>query len=285
MAESSFLKKLSETTVLLGDGAMGTELQRLGQTGCPEACNVLCPGIVRDIYRSYLDAGSDIIETNTNGGNRLRLGLHGFANHLWKFNLRGVELARQVCPKGKFVGGSIGPIGGLIEPFGEISRQNASDIFAEQAEVLAECGVDVIFVETMTFLDEAEIAVSAVKRKTGLPVVASLAFEMKNAEPRTAWGNSVAEAVSRLTACGADVLGANCGCDLAQMVVIAEQFRASTTKPIIIQPEAGLWPWTPELIKPHVERLLRLVNILGGCCGVGPEHIRMMNELKQKLKL
>lgn len=287
----SFLEKLNSGAILLGDGGMGTELQKRGMpTGvCPEEYNVTHPEIVQGIYRDYYNAGSNIVETNTFGANRARLTLHNFETRVAEFCRASAQLAREVCPAEKFVAGSMGPTGDLIEPLGPRTAKDAFDIFAEQALALAEGGVDVVFIETMMAAEEAEIAIRAVKEKTNLPVVATMTFELGKAGLRTMWGVDVASAVRRLTAAGADVIGANCGRGFDDMIAIVQEMRPLTDKPIIAQSNAGIPDWvdgvsvykeTPALILPKAEKLLQLgVNILGGCCGTGPEHIRGMRTL------
>lgn len=287
----SFLEKLNAGSILLADGAMGTELQKRGMpTGvCPEEYNVTHPETVQSIYRDYYNAGADLVETNTFGANRARLTLHNFEHRVAEFCRAGAQLARAVCPAGKFVAGSMGPTGDLIEPLGPRTEPETFDIFAEQALALAVGGVEVIFVETMMAAEEAEIAVRAVKAKTNLPVVATMTFEMGKAGLRTMWGVDVASAVRRLSDAGADVIGANCGRGFDEMIAIIQEMRPLTNKPLIAQANAGIPDWvegisvykeTPELILPKAERLLQLgVNILGGCCGTGPEHIRAMRKL------
>jgi len=287
----SFLEKLNSGVVLLSDGGMGTELQKRGMPTrmCPEELSVSRPDIVQGIYRDYFEAGSDIVETNTFGGNRSRLALHSMADRVAEFCEESANLARSVCPAGKFVAGSMGPTGDLLEPFGERRVQDAYEIFAEQAAALAQGGVDVLFVETMMAVEEAEVAVRAAKEKTGLPVVATMTFELSKAGMRTTWGVDIPAAVERLTHAGADVLGANCGRGFDDMIEVIKEMRPLTTKPLIAQANAGMPEWidgvavytqTPESLEPKAERLLQLgVNILGGCCGTGPEHIRMMRGL------
>jgi 5-methyltetrahydrofolate--homocysteine methyltransferase len=285
------LKTLQSGTILLCDGAMGTELQKRGMpTGvCPEEYNVSHPDLVQGIYADYYKAGSDIVETNTFGGNRSRLALHNFEDRATEFCKKSAELAKEVCPEGKFVAGSMGPTGDIIEPLGSLPVQQAYDFFAEQAEALTEGGVDVIFVETMMAAEEAEIAIKAAKEKTNLPVVSTMTFELGKSGLRTMWGVDVPTAVQRLTDAGADIIGANCGKGFEEMIQIVKEMRPLTTKPIIAQSNAGIpdsvdgksvYKETPEIIKPKAEALLRQgVNILGGCCGTGPEHIAMMRKL------
>ncbi|MEE9166035.1 MAG: homocysteine S-methyltransferase family protein [Candidatus Neomarinimicrobiota bacterium] len=287
----SLLEKAKSGVTLLGDGAMGTELQNRGLPagGCPEEYNVSHPEIIQAIYHDYFDAGSEIVETNTFGGNRSRLALHNFEERVAEFCKRSAQLAREVCPEGRFVAGSMGPTGDILEPLGPRTLTDALEMFSEQAEALAEGGVDVIFVETMMAAEEAEIAVRAAKKTTQLPVVATMTFEMGKAGLRTMWGVDVETAVNRLTAAGADIVGSNCGTGFDDMIAIVEEMVSVTTFPIIAQPNAGIPQWedgvsvyreTPEIIKPKAEKLLDLgVAILGGCCGTNPDHIRMMRQL------
>lgn len=288
----SFLGKLNSGAILLGDGAMGTELQKRGMpTGvCPEEYNVTHPEIVQGIYQDYYNAGSDLVETNTFGANRARLALHEFESRVAEFCRASAQLARGVCPAGKFVAGSIGPTGDLIAPLGPRTEAEIFDIFAEQAVALAAGGgVDVIFVETMMAAEEAELAVRAVKAQTTLPVVATMTFELGKAGLRTMWGVDVPSAVRRLSDAGADVIGANCGRGFDEMIAIIQEMRPLTDKPLIAQSNAGIPDWvegvsvykeTPALILPKAAKLLQLgVNILGGCCGTGPEHIRALRQL------
>ena len=288
---SSFLEIISAGKILLADGAMGTELQKRGlpSGACPEEFNLTHPEIVQSIYRDYYNAGSDIVETNTFGANRARLKLHGFEDRVKEFCARGVKLAKEVCPPGKFVAGSIGPTGEMFEPLGSLSTEDAYNFFAEQAEALAESGADILFIETMMAPDEVELAIKASKEKTSLPVSASMTFEKSKTGLKTMWGIDVASAVKILSGAGADVIGSNCGKGLDEMIEIVTEMRKLTDKPIIAQANAGIPEWvhgisvypeTPESIIPKVNALLESgINILGGCCGTAPEHIKKMREL------
>jgi 5-methyltetrahydrofolate--homocysteine methyltransferase len=264
---------------------MGTELQKRGMpTGvCPEELNVSRPDLIQSIYRDYYRAGSDLVETNTFGSNRSRLALHGHEGRVQEFCRRSAELACEVRPSGRFVAGSIGPTGDLLDPLGPRTVSEAFEIFAEAAEGLMKGGVDVIFIETMMAVEEAEVAVRAAKERTGLVVSATMTFEKGKAGLRTMWGVDVPTAVRRLTEAGADILGANCGRGFDEMVEIIREMRPLTDKPILAQANAGIPEWvdgasvyreTPETILPHVRALLESgVTILGGCCGTGPSHI------------
>ncbi len=288
------LDRIQAGEVLLSDGAMGTELQKRGlPTGaCPEEFNVTHAEIVQSIYRDYYRAGSDIIETNTFGGTRSRLAIHGKENEVYRFNRRGAELAREVCPPGRFVAGSMGPTGEILEPLGTLSVAKAYDYFAEQAEALAEGGVDIIYVETMMAIEEAEIAVKAVKEKTGLPVVGSMTFNLTDGGVRTSMGVDAATMVGRLTAVGADLLGANCGTGVEVVLAAIEEMQPLSPLPFLAQPNAGIpqmtdhlivYPETPQSFEQKIEQVLQFrIGILGGCCGTGPEHIIRLRTLLNK---
>lgn len=286
---------LRNGVVLLSDGAMGTELQkRLAPGYCPEELNISRPDIIREIHKSYFDAGSDIVETNSFGSNRARLKMHGFSDKAGEFSIAAAKNAREVCPDGKFVAGSMGPTGEMLEPLGELTESEAYDIFAEQAKALAEGGVDILFVETMMSIEEAEIAVKAAKENTNLPVSATMTFESGNAGLRTMWGVDIPTAVSRLTEAGADIIGANCGRGFEDMISIIHHMRTLTSKPLLAQANAGLpelvdgknvYKETPEVIAPKAEQLLEEgADIVGGCCGTGPEHIAMMRKIVDGVK-
>ncbi len=290
MAEQPFLSALSERKVLLADGAMGTELLacRLREN-CPEAYNLSRPDVVQAIHAVYLTAGADIIETNTFGANRARLVLYGEAELLAELNRAAAALAADVRREGKFIAGAIGPTGQTLEPYGAMSAEEAFAIFAEQAEILAEAGVDVIFIETMTALSEARAALDAVKKRTNLPVSVSLSFEVKPVGVRTAWGDCVEKAAISLADGGADIIGANCGLGFQNMAAIAEEICSCSRLPVIIQPNAGLpdslgrYSATPRSMEQFAEHMLRLgVSIIGGCCGTKPAHTRMMRRVTDR---
>lgn len=291
MKKIDFLLRLEQSEPLVGDGAMGTELQKRGSPagGCPEELNLTQPDLIREIHRDYFAAGSDLVETNTFGGTRARLAMPGFADRAGEFSRRAAALARSVCPAGKFVAGSIGPTGLLLEPYGTSRVAEAEAMFAEQAEALAGGGVDVLFVETMMAIEEAECAVRAAKQVTRLPVAATMTFEAGKSGVRTKWGVAVPTAVQRLCESGADIIGSNCGRGFDEMVLVMEEMRALTAIPLLAQANAGLptlsgekvlYSETPDRIAAPVQRLLALgVNIIGGCCGTGPAHIRKIRQL------
>jgi 5-methyltetrahydrofolate--homocysteine methyltransferase len=275
---------------------MGTELQRRGlpSGSCPEEYNVTHPEVVEEIFRGYLEAGADILTTNSFGANRPRLKEYGYESRVKEFCKRSVEIAREVSRGKCFIAGSLGPTGQILEPLGPASQSEAADAFQEQADALVEAGADLIFIETMMSIDEAELAVKAAKRTSGLVVAATTSFEVGPKGARTLWGVDVPTAVTRLTAAGADIIGSNCGRGFDDMVKIVQEMRPLTPKPLIAQPNAGLPQWvdgkpiyseTPATIRPKVEALIRSgANIVGGCCGTTPDHIRTVREAVDTIK-
>jgi len=275
---------------------MGTELQRRGlpSGSCPEEYNVTHPEVVEEILQDYLEAGADILTTNSFGGNRVRLKEYGFEHRAREFSMRSVEIAKQVGQGECYIAGSLGPTGQILEPLGPASQSDAAEAFQEQADALAEGGADFILIETMMSIDEAELAVKAAKRISGLIVAATMSFEVGPKGSRTMWGVSIPTAVSRLTLAGADIIGSNCGRGFDYMVRIVQEMRPLTAKPLVAQPNAGLpelvdgkWVYseTPATIKPKAEGLLRSgANILGGCCGTTPDHIRTIREVVDSFK-
>lgn len=287
---NNFLSTLKSKKILLADGAMGTELQRRGlKVGeCPEQYNLLHPEIVKAIHQDYFDAGSDIVETNTFGANQLRLKFFGLENKVKEINYAAVNNARSVKTSGKFIAGSIGPLGEILEPLGTVSENFAYEVFAEQATCLAEAGVDILFIETMMAIEEAVVALKAAKENTNLLVVVTMTFESGRTGMRTPWGVDVQTAVTELTKFGADIIGSNCGKGFEEMIQVISEMKNFTTLPIIAQPNAGIpslengnliYRETLEMISSKVRELLSLgINILGGCCGTTPLHIKKMRD-------
>jgi len=282
---AGLLERLKHGEILVGDGAFGTQLQARGMPpgACPEEYNASHPDIVQGIYLDYFKAGADFVSTNSFGGNRVRLERHGMGERATELATRAVELARHVCPRDSMVAGSMGPTGELLEPFGAFSTEEAYEVFAEQARVLAAAGVDFILIETMMALDEALVALRAAKTNTSVPVAVTMTFESRQKEFRTSWGVSIPQAADALTKAGANLVGSNCGQGFDNMVDIARGFRAATSAPLIAQANAGMPEWvdgkavykeTPDTIEPKIRSLLEAgVNVIGGCCGTGPEHI------------
>ena len=271
---------------VLADGAWGTQLQELGlQPGeCPDAWNLLHPDRVEQVARAYVEAGSQVILTNTFRANRLALAPYGLAGQTAEINRAGVEISRRAAAGRALVFASIGPSGRMLLT-GETTEEDLAAAFAEQARAQAEAGADAIVVETMADLTEARLAVIAAL-DTGLPVVASMVFDSGRHKDRTMMGVTPEQAARELSAVGAHVIGANCGQGVAGYVEICRRLRAATERPIWIKANAGLpdvvegkavYRTTPEEYASYVPALLEAgASFLGGCCGATPEFIRAM---------
>lgn len=277
--------------VLLCDGAMGTQLDAHGlQAGeCHEQWNVLHPEKVKEIHSSYLDAGAEAILTNTFGGTRWRLERHGLGERVGEFNSAAAKLARSAAGEERYVLGDVGPTAEFVFPLGTRKEEEFVEVFGEEVSFLAE-GADAIAIQTMTALEELVAAVRAAK-ETGLPVIGSMAFqpEVPGKGFRTIMGVGIEQMVRRLEEEGVDALGANCGTvDIADMVRIVRQMRELTSLPILAEPNAGrprlvdertVFDQTPEVMAEHVRALVEAgADIVGGCCGTTPDHIRLFAE-------
>jgi len=285
---NTLLKELLARAPLITDGALGTQLQARGlPTGeCPDVWNLSYPDRVEEVARAYVEAGSDIILTNTFRANRLALEAYGLADQVEGINRAGVELARRAAAGRARVFASIGPSGKMLV-MGDVSEEDLRRAFSEQARVLAKAGADGIVIETMTDLAEAKLAVAAA-RDTGLPVAASMVFHSGREKDRTMTGVTPEQAAAELAAAGADVIGANCGLGIAGYVPICRRLRASTDRPIWIKPNAGLpemvegrvvYQTTPQEFAASVPALLEAgASFVGGCCGTAPEFIRAVKD-------
>ena len=286
---SKLLDTLKERP-LLGDGAMGTQLQEAGleSGGCGEAWNLDAPDRVETIQRRYVEAGSDCLITNTFGGSRIMLERHMENPDVVGINKAAVEVARRAFGDlDGFVLGDIGPFGGLMEPYGEVTRTEVDRAFAEQARALVEAGADAIIVETQTVLDEAGAAIAAAKAAGAPCVIASMAFDLthETRELRTMMGTDPDEAADFLEKAGADVLGLNCGTniDTASAKAAVMRYRNCSALPIMAQPNAGqpvlqnlkvIYNQTPDEMASYARDILDAgVAILGACCGSTPAHI------------
>jgi 5-methyltetrahydrofolate--homocysteine methyltransferase len=245
------------------------------------------PGLIEEVARLYLDAGADLVTTDTFGGTSFRLELHGLEGERARINRQAVGAVKRVVGARALVSASVGPSGRLLEPFGDTSPDAVEAAFAEQIEDLAAAGADVICVETMTDMAEATRAVVAARAVApSLPVMATMTFEPTPRGYFTLMGVGVERAVEGLEAAGADVVGSNCGTGIGDMVSIARLMTRATRLPILIQPNAGLpenrdgrvvYGETPEAMAARVPELLDLgVAIVGGCCGTTPDHTRAM---------
>ena len=277
---------------LLGDGAMGTMLQDLGNTegGAPELWNVEHVDVVEGVLEGYASSGSRLLTTNTFGGTRARLQMHGLEDRVEELNKAAAELGRRVADRhpGTFVLGDIGPSGELMEPMGELTIDSAAEMFGEQIRGLVAGGVDGILIETMSDLSEVEAAVTAARKEApGLPVFATLSFDTNL---RTMMGVSPAMAVQAMADMGVDVIGANCGRGLDEMRIIAAQLAEAGAGrvPLMVQSNAGLpklqgdtfvFDGTPEEMAAYAIEMRDLgFAVIGACCGSSPAHIAAMRE-------
>ena len=287
---------LQEKPYLLADGATGTNLFSMGlQTGdSPEFWNVDHPDRVTRHYDSFIEAGSDLVLTNTFGGNRYRLQLHGGENRVGEFNEQSAALLRASVDKSGrrvIVAGDIGPTGEIFEPTGTLSIEAAAEAFAEQAQALANGGADIIWIETLSSIEEAKAAFEGAKT-TGLPVVFSMSIDTNG---RTMMGVTAADIIKlasemlpELTGCGT-----NCGVGAAEVVAAMMNMKKSCTEfaeptALIAKANCGIpeyidgkivYNGTPELMGRYAQLALNAgAKIIGGCCGTSPEHIRAMKD-------
>jgi len=287
--KSSLLARIQSGETLISDGATGTFLQQQGlRPGeCPEALNVTAPQVIGGMAAAYFAAGSDLVLTNSFGGNVFRLRRCGYGDRVEEFNRLAATLARSATPPGRFVVGSIGPTGEFAEPLGDLSVEAMGEAFAEQAQSLVAGGVDGLLVETMTALDEAVLAVRMARDQTNGPVLATMVFTRGRRGWATTMGVTPERAVNALLDAGADVVGANCGNGIVPMVELARLLRALTAAPLLIHANAGIpeyregsvvYPETPEVMAPLFLDMQRIgINILGGCCGTMPAHIQALH--------
>jgi 5-methyltetrahydrofolate--homocysteine methyltransferase len=290
------VRRVRAGEILVFDGGYGTALFAAGLANgaCPELWNDTHPEVVRGIHKGYFDAGSDLVETNTFGGSRLKLNEYHLGDRTRELCEKGARLARSVCPPGRWVAGSIGPTSRLpaeYEPLGDTTDDEYFETFKEQAQALAEGGVDLFAVETMMFPQEAIAAIKACKATTDLPVMATMFFQYEEMHDRdrTMWGESPAEVARNLLRAGADIVGMNCGRGPDRAIAIIREMRAVTDAPLIAYPNAGLpitkgaettYELGPEAMARDYPALLDAgCSIVGGCCGSGPEHIRLIAEV------
>jgi methionine synthase I (cobalamin-dependent) len=281
--------------VFLLDGAMGTQLFARGiePGSCNDLLNVTSPNIVLDVHFAYVEAGSDAVLTNTFGGNRYALARHGCADRAFEINKAGAELARRAAGQDRYVLGDIGPTGDFLEPLGTLRAGQVKEAFVDQVNGLRQGGVDGLIIETMTALDELEIAIDAAKTAGGgLPVFASMSFDKGAAGFRTMMGVDVSTAISKMLSLGVDAVGFNCGTttlgeyvELSKVYVSAVRSAKGKVQ-IFAEPNAGkpaladgqtVYQVTPDEFAAACQKIVDGgIHILGGCCGTGPQHIHAM---------
>ena len=292
-----FRELLNDGRPHLFDGAMGTMLYASGVyiNRCYDELNLRNPELVRDVHRSYVRAGAEIIETNSYGANRIKLARHGLEAELRAINARGAGIAREAAGEGVWVAGAIGPLGLRIEPYGPTSTDEAWELFREQAEALLEGGVDLLILETFSDLTEIQQAVRAVRSLCDLPIVAQM---MIGEDGHTPLGTDAAVIAERLGSAGAgdaaaDVVGLNCSVGPHAMLESLSRMATATSAPLSVQPNAGLprevdgrkiYMASPEYMAKYAARLIRNgARFVGGCCGTTPEHIAGMHDALRML--
>jgi len=283
---SKIIQEIQKGRVLVSDGAWGTFLQKKGMKPgeCPEEWNISRPDDVFEIAQSYVDAGADMIETNSFGGNYFKLKNYGLESRVFEINKAAAEISRKAAGADLFVLGSVGPTGKLLM-MEEVTEDELYSVFKEQSIALEAGGADAIVIETMTDLEEARIAVKAAKENTSCEVICTMTFDkIIGGEYRTMMGISPTEMTEALVEAGADVIGANCGNGIADMIGIVKEIRLiNAIVPILIHANAGMphyhdgettFPESPEDMAARVKEIVEAgANIIGGCCGTTPDHI------------
>ena len=287
---SPFLTRLTSPTPLLFDGAMGTMIHArgVGFDQCFDELNLTNPALIADIHRAYIDAGAEVVLTNTFGANRYRLARHGLEDRVAEINRASVDLARRVILasfKNLYLAGDVGPLGVRLVPFGRVQLEQARDAFREQIAALVLAGVDVVLLETFSDLYEIIEGVKAAREvDTSIPLIASMTFTR---DDRTLLGNSPAEVAQTLHEAGADVIGINCSGGPSQMLRILKQAHDAVPEArFFVKPNAGLpeqvggrimYPAGPAYFGDYAHAFRRAgACIIGGCCGTTPAHIHTM---------
>ena len=279
-------ERLKEKKVLILDGAMGTTLFESGLTtgDSPEEWNITNPETIQNIHRSYIEAGSDLILTNSFGGSRFRLQLHGLEKNVEEINLlagQNARIASEHVQHPVLIGGSMGPSGELLTPLGLLTTNEASEGFAEQGKALDKSGVDLLWFETFSSLEEVEAGVRGVKEVSDLPIIVTMSFDTAG---KTMMGVSGEEMGERLSALEINGIGVNCGANLDDSQAALLKIKSTCGNlPLISKVNAGIPEWkdghfcydgTPEIMADYaVETYKAGVSLIGGCCGSTPEHV------------
>jgi 5-methyltetrahydrofolate--homocysteine methyltransferase len=286
---SRFMDALKNSNVLVADGATGTQLQQAGLPAgiAPERWILENPQAILNLHQSYLDAGSNIILTNTFGGTRIKLAKDNLADKCVEINRTAAQLARKSAGENALVFGDIGPTGELLAPLGSLTYEQAVAAFTEQAGALAEGGVDAILIETMSDLAEAKAAVEGAKKACSLPVIVTMSFDTRG---RTMMGVKPAAAVAELWPLGLAAMGANCGRSLTETLTAIETMREADPNVVLMaKPNAGLphmegsetvFDVDPQVMAEYALKFRDAgVKIFGGCCGSSPAHIRAVAKI------
>lgn len=284
---NKFLERLNRGDILVADGATGSNLQKMGlKPGQPpEDLIIDSPDLLFDLASSFVSAGSDIILTCTFGGTRMRMKDSKYQDRAPEVNIRSVELARKAASARTdvLVAGSMGPVGGLLKPYGPLEADEVRVTFAEQAKALAEGGADLLVIETMFSFEETTAAFEGAKSMTDLPIVVSFSYDRGT---RSMMGVKPKDVIKRYTEMGASLIGANCGTTLENMEAVVKEYAAAMPNfPLWIKPNAGvprmdietergIYDMTPDDMAEYSKKYIALgARVVGGCCGNTPEHI------------
>lgn len=281
--------KIKQGKILVSDGAWGTFLQQKGLAPgeCPELWNIERPDDVLQIAQSYIDAGSDMVETNSFGGSSFKLSSYGLAERAYEINKAAAEISRKAAGPDKHVLGSIGPTGKILM-IGEVTAEELYNAFKIQATALETGGADALVIETMSDLEEAKAALRACKENTKCEIICTMTFEKSGENAyHSMMGVTPTQMTAELVEAGANIIGANCGNGVKDMIGIAKEIRSVNNEiPVLIHANAGapiykdgktIFPETPEQMAEFVKTLIDAgANIIGGCCGTTPEHIKQI---------
>lgn len=286
-------KKYIKDNLVLFDGAMGTELYNRGIfiNTCYDELNLTRPKLITEIHQAYVEAGADVLETNTFGANRLKLQKHGLEDKVYEINNAGAKLAREVAGENIYVAGSIGPLNLRLEPWGPLAEEEARDIFVEQASGLVDGGVDLIILETFSDLHLIQQAIIGIKEKFDIPIIASMTI---GNDGNSLFGTPPELFASKMTQWGADVIGINCSVGPKPMLDALEQITEVVNVPISIMPNAGtpvnvegrnIYLSTAEYFAEYTRRFIQAgAGIVGGCCGTDPTFIKEMRKAIQSIQ-
>ena len=295
---SAILDRLCEKGLLVSDGAWGTRLQARGLASgdCPEAWNLDRPDDVRAVANEYVVAGSDLVLTNTFGGNEIKLAKYGREAEVEQLNLAGARLSVEAAGGHALVAASVGPTGEFVEPYGDMTEEEMEAVFARQIAALAQGGmVRAVCIETMTAIEEACCAVRAARRvDAGLEVIVTMTFDPTAHGFRTMMGVAPERAAAELSEAGADILGTNCGNGSQQMVGVIAALRSATDKPLLVHSNAGVpelvngqtvFRESPATMAEYIKPLRDAgAQIFGGCCGTTPAHIAALRAAVDALR-